>query len=603
MPLRETTFIERNVDAWRRLEAELARSSPDPDKLRDLYAGISDDLSYARTHYPNRSVRSYLNNKAAELSLSLQRNERGGLGFVKFWTRTLPLELYEQRYVLLLALIIFLLAGAVGWGSSMVDPGFPELILGPEYVQMTRDNIAAGDPMAVYKDGSRLGGTLGIAGNNLRVALLCFVSGILIGLGTLLVLLYNGIMVGAFQQFFFAEGVGWESVVGIWTHGTIEIASIIVAAAAGLVLAKGIIWPGTLSRTRAFQLTALSGLRILAGTAPLIILAAIIEGYLTRLTHFPLALRIAFLAVNLLFVLYYYVLRPLQVGRGTQRDEHDYGRLPPDHGIDWQEHVIYATPQVFFTVLRFVSTQGLRYLGPCVLASVLVGFLWVTLAEDGLAYADYVQQVSLGPDLAALFKFLTPVSTLVAGGALLAFLSYLTYRLHLVLPGAPQRTRPTAAVLVGLLIPWLVLALAAWLHGALLLLLLPFCMTWMRGISHRDGKVGEGLGDAWKAVSRYILHTAALTVLLYGTQVFFVYVVDFLYYGFVYSFFLLNVPPWLNELARIDTLLIVISELTVFTFSAMLWVLGFGLLYHANLERSSASGLQRRLEQLFPTTA
>ena len=603
MPLRETTFIERNVDAWRRLETELQRANPDPDVLRDLYAGVSDDLSYARTHYPNRSVRSYLNNKAAALALSLRRNERGSVGFLRFWTRTLPLELYEHRRTLLLSLAIFALTMAVGWGSSMADPSFPELILGADYVEMTKENIASGDPMAVYKDGSRLGGTLGIAGNNLRVALLSFVSGIIVGIGTLVILLYNGIMVGAFQQFFFAQGVGWESVLGIWTHGTIEISSIVVSAAGGLVLAKGLVWPGTLSRSRAFQLSALSGLRILAGTAPLIVIAAVIEGYVTRLTHFPTPLRVLFLAANVLFVVYYYAYRPYTVGRTVRREEHDYGRLPPDQLLDWRPNVVRSTTEVFFDVLRHWLSRSVVYLGYAALAGVLLAAGWVVLSDDGMLYVQYTQLATVGPDVAALVSLLTPLSGLLLGATLVVGLAVATERLHRALPRERDRPEAPRGAWVSLLAPWLIAAGAAYVHGALLLAYLPFGALWMRGITHHGGRLVDGLRDAWRYATRYVLHVLALASMLYVAHFIVTRVTDFLYYGFVYPFLYLNVPDALTEVFNVDAYGVIASELTFFLTVAPLWLLGFGLLFHALRERDTARGLALRLDELFPAGA
>ncbi len=75
-----------------------------------------------------------------------------------------------------------------------------------------------------------------------------FISGILAGLGTIWLLFNNGVMLGAFQYYFFSKGLGWQSVLVIWIHGTLEISSIIISGAAGLVLAKSLIFPGTYKR-------------------------------------------------------------------------------------------------------------------------------------------------------------------------------------------------------------------------------------------------------------------------------------------------------------------------------------------------------------------
>ena len=599
VPLRETTFIDRNLDAWRRLEAELARERPDPDVLRDLYAAVGDDLSYARTHYPNRSVRSYLNHRASALALSLYRNRREGTGVWRFFLRTVPLEIYTQRRPLLLACALFLLSFGIGWGSAVVDPAFAELILGPDYVEMTERNIAAGDPMAVYKDGSMLGGTLGIAGNNLLVSMILFITGILAGIGTLFVLLRNGVMVGTFQEFFFAREVGWESVLGIWTHGTIEITCIVVAAGAGFVLARGIIAPGTLSRVRAFQLTALSGLRIMAGIAPLIVLAAVIEGFLTRMTDVPTPLRIGFLGVNLAFCAFYFVVRPLQVGRGVERDVDDYGTLPPDRPLDWSEFEERTPAQTFFETLRYFSGAGLGLVAACIPLGVVAGAAWMLLHASGPRLATYYDDNGFGPDISNLVEGLTPESAVVVFAVLIIGLTALTYRAHAALPGGVAAAGRRASLLthLALAVPYVVLFGAACVHVLLLLVTLPVAALWMRGVTLRGGDLLAGFSQAVGTGLRQVGGLLLLAGMVLGAGAVIGLVSDFLWQGFGVPFLLYNTPPGWSDHFDVYHSLRVGSDLAIVGALALLWAQSSGLLYHGLRERQTAAGLELRLEK------
>ena len=76
---------------------------------------------------------------------------------------------------------------------------------------MTEENIEKGDPMAVYKDERKLGMFFGITTNNIRVSFLAFVLGFFGSVGTIIVLLQNGIMLGSFQYFFYSKGLFWTS--------------------------------------------------------------------------------------------------------------------------------------------------------------------------------------------------------------------------------------------------------------------------------------------------------------------------------------------------------------------------------------------------------
>jgi uncharacterized membrane protein SpoIIM required for sporulation len=83
-----------------------------------------------------------------------------------------------------------------------------------------------------------------IALNNILITiLLVYATGLLLGVGTLYSLMVNGIMLGSFQYFFFQYGVGWQSVLVIWIHGTLEISAIVIAGGAGLTLGTAYFFP------------------------------------------------------------------------------------------------------------------------------------------------------------------------------------------------------------------------------------------------------------------------------------------------------------------------------------------------------------------------
>ena len=165
----------------------------------------------------------------------------------------------------------------------------PSCHLGDSYVDMTLENIQSGDPMAVYKSKGQFGMSLGITANNLYVAFLTFVLGAFFGIGAVIIMVSNGIMVGAFQYFFYAEGLLQESFLTIWIHGTLEISAIIIAGAAGMTMGRGLLFPGTYRRLQAFQVSAKRGLKIMLGITPIIIAAGFIEGFL-RVIQKPLTL-------------------------------------------------------------------------------------------------------------------------------------------------------------------------------------------------------------------------------------------------------------------------------------------------------------------------
>ncbi|MFN4079267.1 MAG: stage II sporulation protein M [Saprospiraceae bacterium] len=315
--MKETQFIKQNCQKWERLERLLLDKTlrKDPEALQDLFIQITDDLSYARTFYPNRSVRVYLNGLAQRLLHLVYRGRGLKLrNFGRLWSETLPRAMWDARRPMLLSLFIFIVSFGIGVISSVIEPEFLGMIVGSDYVSMTESNIEKGDPMAVYKESRPMGMTLGIAFNNLFVAFRTAILGVLGSIGTLFILIYNGIMVGAFQYFFIARGLGVESALTIWIHGTLEISAIIISGGAGLLAGSGLLFPGTYSRPKAFQRTVRQSLTIFLGIVPVLILAAIFEGFLTRFTQTPAPIRFMFIAVSLLFVLWYFVWLPWRKG-------------------------------------------------------------------------------------------------------------------------------------------------------------------------------------------------------------------------------------------------------------------------------------------------
>lgn len=311
--MREAAFIQRNQAKWQRLEQVVqGMDKLSGDEASDLYIQLNDDLSYARTFYPKSKVPEYLNGLAVKLHQHIYRNQRTPRGrFIRFWKEEVPQAVASARTNLLVSFIIFAVAMGIGAISARHDPTFVRLIMGDAYVDMTLENIRKGEPMAVYggQDGTVM--FLGITINNVRVALLCFAAGLFASLGTGLMLMYNGVMVGAFQYFFHEQGVLRESLLSIWVHGTLEISAIIIAGAAGLTLGNGFLFPGTYTRGESFRKGARTGLKVVMGLVPVFILAGFLESFVTRhALSLPSWVALLIIGVSLAWVLYYFILLP-----------------------------------------------------------------------------------------------------------------------------------------------------------------------------------------------------------------------------------------------------------------------------------------------------
>ena len=317
--MKEVTFIRRNIDKWKDMEKVVEQAANlSPDKLADVYTDLTADLAFAQTHFPASRITVYLNNLASALHNRIYRNKREKwMRIVTFWTKEIPSVMRDARRELLVSLMIFIVSALVGVVSVAGDSDFVRLVLGDSYVDMTLANIADGKPMAVYDGSPEIPMFLGITLNNVMVSFNCFAMGILTSFGTGYMLLTNGMMVGAFQTFFYQHGLLWESTLAIWLHGTLEIWAIIVAGAAGLALGNGWLFPGTYSRLESFRRGAGRGLKIVVGTVPVFIMAGFIEGFITRPTELTELLRLALILLSLSFILYYYIYLPNRKQHGT----------------------------------------------------------------------------------------------------------------------------------------------------------------------------------------------------------------------------------------------------------------------------------------------
>jgi len=310
--LREVTFLKRNAEKWKQVEAFLnSKDKVNADILAELFIELTDDLSYSRTFYPQSKTTQYLNSLTAKIHQSIyktkkERKER----FVQFWKYEAPLLFYKHRKEILVSFLIFIIAMLIGVISSAGDSGFVRLILGDSYVNMTLENIDKGDPMAVYKKMNGVDMFLGITFNNIRVSFFAFMMGLIFSFGTVWILMRNGIMLGAFQYFFHIHNLLFDSVLVIWIHGTLEISAIIIAGAAGLTLGNSFLFPGTYSRRQSFMIGSREGLKMIVSLIPIFIIAGFLESFVTRHTGMPVYASLTIILSSLAFVIWYFIIYP-----------------------------------------------------------------------------------------------------------------------------------------------------------------------------------------------------------------------------------------------------------------------------------------------------
>ncbi len=316
--MREVAFIKQNKEKWLEFEqAIFGKAKKNPDELASLYIHLVNDLSFAQTYYPKSKTVTYLNHLASITYQKIYKTKRHESNRLAYFFKTeAPLIVYRYRRYVLYAFLLFFMFTTIGALSAAYDVDFVRLIMGDQYVNMTLDNIEKGNPVAVYKGGSNWGSAIGITLNNLRVGVLSFVMGITGGIGTAWVLMQNSIMLGSFQYFFYQQGVLWESVLGIWIHGCMEIFAIVIEAAAGLILGASILFPKTYSRMVSFKQGFKNSLKIVLSTMPFTVAAGLLEGFVTRYSpDMPVALNLFIILSTLGVITWYYLVYPFRVNK------------------------------------------------------------------------------------------------------------------------------------------------------------------------------------------------------------------------------------------------------------------------------------------------
>jgi len=306
----EVVFIKQNKDRWKTYETP----TNDPDELAQRFVYLIDDLGYVKTHYPLSSTKEYLNNIASSIYISIYKTKKEDKGRIaRFFKTEVPEILFNHRNVIYFSLFLFLAFYLIGLFSSAHDETFTRAILSDEYVNTTQNNIAAGKPFAIYDGMNQVVMFFYIAWNNIRVSLLCLFSGLTAGLGTVYVMLTNGIMVGSFHQMFIAEGYGTKWLFVVMIHGTLELFAIIISGACGFMIANAFLFPKTYTRLVALRMAAKDAVKIMITVALVLIVAAFLESFVTRYEDMPIIFSILILLGSLGFIVYYYFIKPRKV--------------------------------------------------------------------------------------------------------------------------------------------------------------------------------------------------------------------------------------------------------------------------------------------------
>lgn len=279
---------QRLSDLLERAQQDARRLSPQQvEELSRLYRAATSDLALARRDFPEGDVTRFLNQLVArghatiyqEEPLALNRLRRfARSGFPGAFRRLLPYFLVATALFVIPGLLIGLVAG---W-----NPHAAEQLLPPQVQDLLpiieEQNLWTDIPVAERPYASAF-----IMRNNIQVIFLSFAGGVLLGLFTLYILVLNGTLIGGLTGLTAHYGVGFELWTFVIAHGVIELSVIFMAGGSGLALGWALIRPGLLSRRDALSQAARLSVRIVIGAVPLLIIAGLIEGFISPNESIP----------------------------------------------------------------------------------------------------------------------------------------------------------------------------------------------------------------------------------------------------------------------------------------------------------------------------
>lgn len=318
----EQFYRSRQTD-WQQLTALLDKSQQmnrlSPDEVQQmglLYRSVTSDLALAQREFPRHQVTTFLNQLVARGHATIYQGEPLAVRRLKHYLLVgFPATFRESLPFFITAALLVIIPSLIAGFLTNWEPDASTWLL-PANVQELRPLIEDQELWTNIPIEERPYASAFIMSNNIQVSFLAFGGGITAGLFSLYILIFNGLNLGGITGLTAHYDVGfelWNFVIG---HGVIELSAIFIAGGSGLMLGWAIIQPGLLKRGDALMLAARKAVRLIIGCVPILIVAGLIEGFISPNENIPWPVK---WGVGLLtgILLYSYLLL---VGRDAEGD-------------------------------------------------------------------------------------------------------------------------------------------------------------------------------------------------------------------------------------------------------------------------------------------
>ncbi len=314
-------FIAAERAGWSELEKMLTRLEAEPDlrmtleeieRFHELYERAAASLAKLTTFSAEPQIRRYLESLVGRAygEIHETRERRRQLFPLRWFFRTLPLTFRRQIQAFYVALAITLAGCVFGGVATAFDPASRHVTMPFGHDQLRPSQRVKQEETRIDSpvSGRQATFSASLMTHNIQVSVLTLALGMSWGVGTALMLFYNGIVLGAVSTDYVIDGqsrflMGW-----LLPHGAVEIPAILVAGQAGFLLASGLIgWGKRLPMSLRLREVSRDAVTLSFGFGLLLVWAGFVESFLSQY-HEPLVpyeAKIAFGAVELVLLILY----------------------------------------------------------------------------------------------------------------------------------------------------------------------------------------------------------------------------------------------------------------------------------------------------------
>lgn len=292
---REERFVRERMERWEELEqlVDAARrrgfrsfGEDGARRLGELYRTVASDLALAQTLCVSPGTIAHLNRLCVATHNVVYASSRASparrtAGFLTGGFPSLVRETW--RYHAFAALVLFGSA-VVAYLAYRADPALAREAVGSDMYLRALHAKELADSSSQYIEMPSLSRPFfswGLVANNVNVSLMLFAMGALAGVGTVLLLAVNGLHIGGAVAVFAEVGVSGSILTWMSAHGPMELGAICIAGGAGLRMGASLLLPGQKSRAHAFRDAAIDSVRLLGGTAVMLVFAGLLEAFVS----------------------------------------------------------------------------------------------------------------------------------------------------------------------------------------------------------------------------------------------------------------------------------------------------------------------------------